>query len=134
VSKIHTINLTDAWQGNLTDAWEGNRGDAREGTREVGLKRCFGRPPGLAPTDRVWLVCESPRPRPGDEVRPRDIRLNGAALPTLVGSGQRRADVTLLLESRNELVFVDSGQGPWDGRRRLPDEMGRVWLEIEAAG
>jgi hypothetical protein len=117
VSKIHTMNLTDAW----------------EGTPAGGLRRCFGRPTGLTPADRVWLVWASPDPRPGDGVRPRDIRLNGAACAALVGSGQRRADVTLLLVSRNELVFVDSGQAQWDGRRRLPDELGRVWLEIEAA-
>lgn len=125
MSKIHTINLTDAWEGNL--------GDAPEGTRAGGLKRCFGRPTGLAPADRVWLVCESPAPRRGDEVRPRDIRLNSVSLAALVGSGQRRADVTLLLVSRNELVFVDPGVGAWAGRRRLPDELGCVWLEIEAA-
>jgi hypothetical protein len=126
VSKIHTINLTDAWEGNLTDA--------REGTQEHGLKRCFGRPTGLTPADRVWLACEWPAVRPGADVRPSEILLNGTSLPALVGGGQRRADVTPLLESRNELVFVDSGTEPWVGRRRLPDELGRVWLEIEAAG
>lgn len=124
MSKIHTINLTDAWEGNLPNAWEG--------TPAGGLRRCFGRPTGLTPADRVWLVRESPDPRPGYEVQPRDIRLNGVALAALVGGGQRRADVTLLLGSRNELVFVDPGVGAWAGRRRLPDELGCVRLEIEA--
>jgi hypothetical protein len=126
VSKIHTINLTDAWEGILTDA--------REETQAHGLKRCFGRPTGLAPADRVWLACESPVVRPGADVRPSEILLNGTSLPVLVGGGRRRTDVTPLLVSRNELVFVGSGAEPWAGRRRLPDELGRVWLEIEAAG
>jgi hypothetical protein len=139
VSKIHAINLTDAWEHGTTD----DRGptDARgcglseacPGTRAGRLTRRFGCPTGLTPADRVWLVCESPDTRPGDEALSHDIRLNGASLPALVGGGRRRAEVTLLLESRNELVVVGSGVGPWDGRRRLPDQMGRVWLEIEAA-
>jgi len=124
VSNLHRIDLTNAWDAPTT--------------MDGPWVRRFGCPTGLARADRVWLVSEvsvfgSDEDRAGI-VRPRECRLNGTPLPALLGPGLRRADVTHLLRPRNELVLVADVTGQAEDRRRLPDDVGRVWLEIETTG
>jgi hypothetical protein len=151
VSKIHRIDLTNAWEPAGPHTW---------------IRR-FGRPSGLGPEDRVWLVLESPpaADRSVVGVVPEDqagsgrgggkcgfegcgdgaFALNGRTISTFAGrtlrgaSGRRRADVSLLLRPRNELVLV-SGGSPTDGAGgvvpplgvRQPLPYGSVFLEIES--
>jgi hypothetical protein len=99
--------------------------------------RRFGRPSGIEPGDRVWLVVE-----PGDKAA---LVLNGICLV----AASRRHDVTELLEPRNELILVpqtgghgdqvaassdDHSPGPSHGRRDLEARFGQVHLEISAGG
>lgn len=135
MSKIHRIDLTSAWEPAGPNTW----------------KRRFGRPSGLEPEDRVWLVLESPpsagRSAGGDSDAAgravEDVSLNGLPLAAfedraLVDASRRRVDVSLLLRPRNELVLSCAGAGggcgavPADAvRQPLPDGCGRVILEIE---
>ncbi len=115
MSGVHRINLATAWlppEAGST-AW---------------LRR-FGRPDGLEPPTRVWLVHEG-----GPAAR---LTLNGAALP----AGDRH-DVTKALATRNELVLepliplpaaeaaADLAGQPAHGRRPLDPRLGRLYLEI----
>jgi hypothetical protein len=56
-------------------------------------RRWFGRPTGLGPGDRLWLVFENLPPC-------ADVSLNGRLLETL---GDERFEVTRKLDARNEL-------------------------------
>ena len=56
---MHTIDLTNAWEPPTA----GSRAWVRR----------FGRPSGIEPGDRIWLVMDAPPPA--------DATLNGAALP-----------------------------------------------------
>jgi len=130
MSGVHRINLSTAWQPPATGgaAWV----------------RRFGRPDGLEPADRVWLV--------HDGGQGAELILNGAPLP----AGGRH-DVTTILGNRNELLVVPAvvpavvrpaggtvGVGgslsatdwaavigqPAHGRRPLDPRLGRLHLEI----
>lgn len=111
------INLSAAWQppSDGSAAW---------------LRR-FGRPSGIGPGDRVWLVFD------GGEGS--SLHLNGFSLDGHAG----RHDVTALLLERNELALVPSDQGaggmaeavplaPAHGRRPLDSHFGSLRLEIES--
>jgi hypothetical protein len=113
MSGVHRINLSTAWRppaaGSAT--WV----------------RRFGRPAGLEPSKRVWLVFD------GDAAA--RLILNGNLLP----AGDRH-DVTTALAKRNELqlepqaltpVAKDGAAGqPAHGRRPLDPRLGRLHLEI----
>ncbi len=120
---MHTIDLTNAWEPPVA----GSRGPARS---HAWVRR-FGRPSGLGPGDRVWLVMDLPPPA--------DATLNGAALPAPPeATGAWRIDVTDRLGARNELVVsleVVPLEADGGGVRRatLPPARGRVRLEIEVA-
>jgi len=129
MSGVHRINLSTAWQPPAagSTAW----------------MRRFGRPDGLEPASRVWLVHER-----GSGVR---LILNGKPLPA-----GRRHDVTTALAKRNELLLLplppipaaqqavagrvgtagsaedgtDEGGRPAPGRRPLDPRLGRLHLEI----
>lgn len=109
---MHTIDLTNAWEPPAA----GSRAWVRR----------FGRPSGIEPGDRIWLVMDVPPPA--------DATLNGSALPSLSeAAGPWRIDVTERLGVRNELVLpLDADDG---GMRRatLPAARGGVRLEIEVA-
>lgn len=85
--KPHRIRLRRPWQSEAT-------GDRVRWTRR------FGRPTGLAPGQRVWLVLE--------DVPAVSASLNGQVLPV----GQRAFDVTALVQARNELVLETPAPGP----------------------
>jgi len=82
MSEMHEINLSTTWEppSHESRAWV----------------RRFGRPSGVASSDRVWLVIEG-----GD--RPALV-LNGVCLAGDAG----RHDISALLEPRNELVLIPS--------------------------
>jgi len=115
MSGVHRINLSTAWQPPAAGsaAWV----------------RRFGRPAGLEPSTRVWLVHIG-----GPAAR---LTLNGKALP----AGNRH-DVTPALAKRNELLLepqtltpvaedgTDATGQPADGRRPLDPQLGRLHLEI----
>ena len=84
----HRIRLRRPWQSE-------GRGDRIRWTRR------FGRPTGLAPGQRVWLVLE-------DVPAASAVSLNGHVLPV----GERAFDVTALLRARNELVLETQAAGP----------------------
>ncbi len=115
MSGVHQINLSTAWQPPAAGsaAWV----------------RRFGRPAGLGPSTRVWLV------RVGGPAA--QLSLNGTALP----AGYRH-DVTAALTTRNELLLepqpptpvtedgADAAGQPAHGRRPLDPRLGRLHLEI----
>lgn len=117
MSSVHRINLTTAWQPPAagTTAWV----------------RRFGRPDGLEPPTRVWLVHEG-----GPAAT---LTLNGSALP----AGDRH-EVTGALAKRNELLLeplvplpaaeaaADPAGQPAHGRQPLDPRLGRLHLEIES--
>lgn len=118
MSEAHRIRLQAAW-----------RPPAAGDTAWI---RSFGRPAGLEPGDRVWLVIERPAVR--------TIELNGAGLPPVAADpgGAWRHEITGALAGRNELRLVaesgvPDGDVPADARDRrpLPDGIGAVTLEIE---
>ncbi len=115
----HAINLSTAWEppGDGSRAWV----------------RRFGRPSGVKPGDRVWLVHEGGC---GES-----LVFNGVHL----GGRNARHDVTALLHDRNELLLTpaegaaikaDAPQGGSSpalshGRRPLDPRHGQFHLEIE---
>lgn len=113
----HEINLCSAWLPP----------DPASG-RAAWLRR-FGRPAGIEPGDRVWLVIES---AVGGEAR-----LGGEPLPPVPAGTVRRYDVTSMLGERNELTLAMGVTAAIvavvakHGRCELPAAIGRVSLEIE---
>jgi hypothetical protein len=116
----HSINLSAAW--------------LPAGDDPVGYGhwvRRFGRPAGLCPETRIWLVMEN--------AAITAVTLNGRPLP--VGhepSALHRWEVTRRLEPRNLLELVvpvpppqPDAPRPPHGRIPLPSACGRVRLEIE---
>jgi hypothetical protein len=89
---MHTIRLGPPWQTTATDA----------GTRHA---RKFGHPRTLDANERLWLVCEH---LPG----PAEIRVNGTAVGTPDAPGPFAADITSLLQPRNEVVLAVASNGP----------------------
>ncbi|MGB8853153.1 MAG: hypothetical protein WCC69_06280 [Pirellulales bacterium] len=115
---MHTIDLTNAWEPPVS----GSRAPA--GSR-IWVRR-FGRPSGIEPTDRVWLVMDVPPPA--------GATLNGIAFPPLPEANVPwRIDVTAWLEPRNELVLPLDTDGGGMRRTALPAPRGGVRLEIEVA-
>ena len=107
---MHTINLNNAWQPPAAGA-------------RTWIRR-FGRPTGIGPGDRVWLVMDAPPPW--------EARVNAAPLPASAEGQPWRADVTLLLDERNELVLpLDDELAGGAPRCSLPAGCGGVRLEIE---
>jgi hypothetical protein len=117
MSERHRINLSTAWRP------PDSAGDSSAWVRR------FGRPAGIDPGDRVWLVVEA--------VAGCELALAGEPLPPVAAGTIGRHDVTALLGERNELtlapgvtlgtVAVVAGHG----RCELPAAIGRVSLEIE---
>lgn len=89
-------------------------------------RRSFGRPGGLAATDRVRLVFE----RPAACV----LALNGSPLPPVAAGDRWEADVTRLLRDRNDLAATFATEVPAHVgfRQPLPAACGRPALEIDA--
>lgn len=133
----HTISLQAAWE----PAASGRAGWARR----------FGRPLELPPGERLVLVIEPAAGPPGVEAARAE--LNGVPLAGLPAAEALAArderppgeppaaaafarDVTAAVVARNELFLaVDPTTPPTDGtgrHRRLPTEVARVWLEVQA--
>lgn len=112
MSESHRIRLQAAW-------------DVAAGG--AAWTRSFGKPTGVGPGDRVWLVLERPAACMA--------ALNGRPLPPIVGGNAAwRHDVTADLRDRNELRFeLHEPPGPVAavGRVPLPETVGLVALEIE---
>jgi len=92
--------------------------------------RSFGRPTGVGPDGRVWLVIERPTACAA--------ALNGRIVPPVVGgTAAWRHDITTDLRERNELrlefTVVESELAAHD-RVTLPDALGAVSLEITGTG
>jgi len=87
------------------------------------LRRRFGRPGHLDADERVMLVVEGP------ELSPAQILVNDQNLTSLNGDGPLfRADITALLQGRNELTIrFDRSASAGSSARLLND----VRLEIE---
>jgi hypothetical protein len=67
--------------------------------------RKFGRPRTIDPHERVWLVCGS---LPG----PAEVFVNGQRVGASEVPGPFAADVTHLLNPRNEVVIVSPSADP----------------------
>lgn len=116
MSHVHRIHLGNAWEPPAA----GGGG---------GWRRHFGLPTGIGPGTRVWLVIEQPAACA--------VVLNAHVLPTPVAGIDYRHEVGGLLARRNELVLVFGAAAAATtamtadrGRRPLPDDRGRVGLEI----
>jgi hypothetical protein len=97
---MHQIRLGPPWQTTTSDA----------GTRHA---RKFGSPRALDANERLWLVCENV---PG----PAEIRVNGTVIGSPDAGGPFAADITHLLQPRNEVVFAVASAEP----------LGAVALEV----
>lgn len=102
-SLTHSIRLGPPWQITTT----------AEGTRYT---RKFGRPRTLDANERLWLVCECV---PGKA----EVHVNGAVVGTVDSAGPFAADMTPLLQQRNEAAFVVDSDAP----------LGLVVLEVRLA-
>ena len=100
---MHSIRLGPPWQVAATAG----------GTRHA---RKFGRPRTLDADERLWLVCAHV---PG----PAEVRVNGALVGAADAPGPFAADVTPLLDPRNEVTFVVASSAP----------LGAVALEVRPA-
>lgn len=112
MSGPHRIRLQAAWQSAAAGAvWT----------------RSFGRPTGIDPGDRIWLVIEAPKACAA--------KLNGRPLPVVVGvMAAWRHDVTAELLERNDLRLefdAPSDVESVTARSPLPDALGLVALEID---
>jgi hypothetical protein len=114
MAHVHRIRLQAAWEGC---------------PRGTTWTRSFGRPSGVGPGDRVWLVVERPAAC--------TVALNGRDLPAVIpGAAVWRHHVTADLLERNE-VRLAAGSAvavPAAGRQPLPESLGIVTLEIESEG
>lgn len=99
----HSIRLGSPWQTTATGA----------GTRHA---RKFGRPRTLDADERLWLVCDHV---PGAA----EVLVNATVVGTPDTAGPFAADVTSLLQPRNEVVFAVTADGP----------LGPVALEVRRA-
>ncbi len=89
--------------------------------------RSFGRPTGIGPEDRIWLVIE--------RAAACVVALNGRVLAAAsAGDGPWRHDVTTALQERNELqlTFNAARADAAAGRGPLPEWLGVVTLIIES--
>ena len=100
---MHTIRLGPPWQITATDT----------DTRHI---RKFGRPRTLDSNETLWLVCEH-IPATGE------VSLNGTLLGSPLVPGPFAADITSLLQPRNEVVFALASDAA----------LGDVKLEIRTA-
>jgi hypothetical protein len=82
----HRIRLGPPWQVTATEG----------GTRHA---RKFGRPRALDGAERLWLVCDS-------LPAATQVFVNGTAVGALDAPGPFAADITPLLQPRNEVVFA----------------------------
>jgi hypothetical protein len=121
----HAIHLGAAWVCLPQPA----AGPAFPAGQVVWVRR-FGRPAGLARTDRLQLAFE----RPAASAR-AELLLNGLPLPSLEASDWEQ-DVTRLIAARNELRLMPRlSTGPSENvvgamRQPLPECWGRVLLRI----
>lgn len=88
----HTIRLRGFWE------------TATDGTR-TNHTRKFGRPRTLDAGERVWLVCSA---LPGTTV----AFVNGQVVGETTESGPFAADITDLLQNRNEVRFAVASDVP----------------------
>lgn len=114
MARVHRIRLQAAWD---------------RCPRGATWTRSFGRPSGVGPEDRVWLVVERPAACA--------LMLNGRELPAVFpGTASWRHHVTADLRERNELR-LDAGTTvavAAAGRQPLPESLGIVRLEVESGG
>ena len=89
--------------------------------------RSFGRPTGVGPGDRIWLVIE--------RAAACSATLDGRTLSAVAGgAGPWRHDIGADPRNRHELrLEFAAPPGPVSAgaRERLPEGAGVVWLEIE---
>jgi hypothetical protein len=78
--------------------------------------RKFGRPRTLDAAERLWLVCDH---LPG----PAEVLVNGTAVGGAESAGPLAADITHLLQPRNEVVFALASDFP----------LGAITLEVRSA-
>lgn len=102
----HTIRLREPWEV----FWE---------PPVARLRRRFGRPTGMEPTDRVLLVVDAPR-------RDGQMRVNEQSVVRFSAGVLCSADVTKQLEARNVVELECLA----DERCELADLCGEVRLEI----
>lgn len=117
----HAIHLGAVWEAPIPAADGG----------AVWTRR-FGRPTGLGPGDRAFLVITRPTIAAG-------VTINTVPLPPLTAGVERWShDVTPLLRDRNDLALVLAAAAAdvhhaVQGRGPLPLAVGRVDLEIVPA-
>jgi hypothetical protein len=100
---IHSFRLGPPWQVTPT------AGGARHA-------RKFGRPRTLDADERLWLVCEHV---PG----PAEVRVNGTGIGVTDAPGPFAADITSILQPRNEVIVAVASGEP----------LGSVRLEVRSA-
>jgi hypothetical protein len=100
---MHTIRLGPPWQVTATEG----------GTRHA---RKFGRPRTLDTNERLWLVCECVPAM-------AEIRVNGTIIGAADAPGAFTADITSLLQARNEVVFALASDLP----------LGAIVLEVRGS-
>lgn len=126
------IDLPPPGRIQMPADWGGTLGAEFRG--RVRYRRRFGRPTGLTPHERVWLVLE------GVDAM-GDVFFGGMRLGQVhAASGAARFDITALVQERNELVvevelpLMDAAQeaAVRPGRQNLPGGLfGEVRLEID---
>jgi hypothetical protein len=88
-------------------------------------RRRFGRPSGLQPADRVFLVVDCPLSA--------TIMLNAQALGRVEANVPGRYDVTPMLRPRNEIVLSSEGPAIPAREESPPDAPpGEICLEIHS--
>lgn len=100
----HTIRLRGAWDCTTS-------GDHVRHTRK------FGRPRTLDAGEQVWLVCDA-------VPAGCEVIVNGQCVGTGNPGVPFAADITAVLETRNEVAFQTNS----------PDLLGEVALEIRSSG
>ena len=110
--ETHAIRLTAAWERSGSGQWQ----------------RSFGRPSGLSPDHRVFLIVAGATEVP-------TLLLNGTPLGAANDgdAGRHVWDVTGRLTHRNTLEWLREsrdGEPPASGRTALPPACGEVAVEI----